>query len=127
MEYRTLGQSGCAVSGLALGTMTFGEEADEVASHAQLDVFVEAGGTLIDTADVYSDGTSEGIIGRWLAKQPPEVRSQVVLATKGRFAMGDGPTTPGCRGGTCATRWTLRCAGSMSTRSTSTRCTPSTR
>jgi aryl-alcohol dehydrogenase-like predicted oxidoreductase len=95
MEYRTLGQSGCAVSGLALGTMTFGEEADEVASHAQLDVFVEAGGTFIDTADVYSNGISEEIIGRWLAKQPPEVRSQVVLATKGRFAMGDGPNDAG--------------------------------
>jgi hypothetical protein len=44
MEYRTLGRSGCAVSTLALGTMTFGEETDEDASHAQLDVFVEAGG-----------------------------------------------------------------------------------
>ena len=95
MEYRTLGRSGCAVSTLALGTMTFGTEADEDASHAQLDVFFEAGGTLIDTADVYSDGASEEIIGRWLAKQPAEIRSQVVLATKGRFAMGDGPNDVG--------------------------------
>jgi aryl-alcohol dehydrogenase-like predicted oxidoreductase len=90
MEYRTLGRSGCAVSSLALGTMTFGDETDEVASHAQLDVFIEAGGTLIDTADVYSHGASEEIIGRWLGKQPAEIRSQIVLATKGRFAMGDG-------------------------------------
>jgi aryl-alcohol dehydrogenase-like predicted oxidoreductase len=90
MEYRTLGRSGCAVSTLALGTMTFGDETDEDASHAQLDVFVEAGGTLIDTADVYSDGVSEEIIGRWLGKQPAEIRSQIVLATKGRFRMGDG-------------------------------------
>jgi aryl-alcohol dehydrogenase-like predicted oxidoreductase len=44
MEYRTLGRSGCAVSTLALGTMTFGAESDEETSHAQLDVFVEAGG-----------------------------------------------------------------------------------
>ena len=95
MEYRTLGRSGCAVSTLALGTMTFGSEADEDASHAQLDVFVEAGGTLIDTADVYTDGASEEIIGRWLAKQPADIRSQVVLATKGRFAMGDGPNDAG--------------------------------
>jgi aryl-alcohol dehydrogenase-like predicted oxidoreductase len=90
MEYRTLGRSGCAVSTLALGTMTFGDETDEAGSHAQLDRFFAAGGTLIDTADVYSHGISEEIIGRWLAKQPAEIRSQVVLATKGRFAMGDG-------------------------------------
>jgi aryl-alcohol dehydrogenase-like predicted oxidoreductase len=89
MEYRTLGHSGCAVSTLTLGTMTFGRESDEQLSHAQLDRFVEAGGSLIDTADVYSQGVSEEIIGRWLAKQPAEVRAQVVLATKGRFAMGE--------------------------------------
>jgi aryl-alcohol dehydrogenase-like predicted oxidoreductase len=70
--------------------MTFGNETDEQGSHAQLDQFMAVGGTLIDTADVYTRGTSEEIIGRWLAKQPPEIRSQVVLATKGRFAMGDG-------------------------------------
>jgi aryl-alcohol dehydrogenase-like predicted oxidoreductase len=95
MEYRTLGRSGCAVSTLALGTMTFGHETDEDAAHAQLDVFVEAGGTLIDTADVYSSGASEEIVGSWLAKQPAEVRSQIVLATKGRFRMGDGPNDVG--------------------------------
>jgi aryl-alcohol dehydrogenase-like predicted oxidoreductase len=75
--------------------MTFGSESDERVSHEQLDVFVEAGGTLIDTADVYSGGVSEEIIGRWLAKQPPEIRGQVVLATKGRFAMGPGPNDLG--------------------------------
>jgi aryl-alcohol dehydrogenase-like predicted oxidoreductase len=90
MEYRTLGRSGCAVSTLALGTMTFGVETDEDGAHAQLDAFVEAGGTLIDTADVYGDGASEELIGRWLAKQPAEVRGQVVLATKGRFPVGEG-------------------------------------
>jgi aryl-alcohol dehydrogenase-like predicted oxidoreductase len=95
MEYRTLGKSGCAVSTLTLGTMTFGDETDEEASHAQLDAFVEAGGTLIDTADVYSRGVSEEIVGRWLAKQPADIRSQVVLATKGRFPMGDGPNDTG--------------------------------
>src|SRR4051794_24048350 len=90
MEYRNLGRSGCVVSTYALGTMTFGDETDEAGSHAQLDLFVESGGTLIDTADVYSRGLSEEIIGRWLGKQPAEIRSQVVLATKGRFPMGDG-------------------------------------
>jgi aryl-alcohol dehydrogenase-like predicted oxidoreductase len=95
MEYRNLGRSGCAVSALALGTMTFGAETDERGSHEQLDVFFDAGGTLIDTADVYSSGVSEEIIGRWLAKQPAAIRGEVVLATKGRFPMGEGPNDAG--------------------------------
>ena len=89
------GSSGVSVSTLALGTMTFGTETDEEASHAQLDRFMEVGGNLVDTADVYSHGDSEQIIGRWLAKRPPEVREQVVLATKGRFATGAGPNEVG--------------------------------
>jgi aryl-alcohol dehydrogenase-like predicted oxidoreductase len=91
MDYRTLGRSGCAVSNLCLGTMTFGAETDEAGSHAQLDRFVEAGGTLVDTADVYSAGTSEEIIGRWFASRPAEVTERVVLATKGRFPMSAEP------------------------------------
>ena len=54
MDYRTLGRSGCAVSSLCLGTMTFGTETDEVGAHQQLDQFTGAGGTLVDTADVYA-------------------------------------------------------------------------
>lgn len=95
MDYRTLGNSGCAVSALALGTMTFGSETDEAGAHAQLDRFVEAGGTLVDTADVYSGGASEEIVGRWLAARSPETRAQVVLATKGRFATASGPNDLG--------------------------------
>ena len=95
MDYRTLGRSGCAVSTLALGTMTFGNETDEQGAHAQLDRFVEAGGTLVDTADVYTAGASEEIIGRWLASRPADVRDQVVLASKGRFPMGEGPNDLG--------------------------------
>jgi aryl-alcohol dehydrogenase-like predicted oxidoreductase len=95
MEYRTLGRSGCIVSSFTLGTMTFGSESDERTSHAQLDVFLDAGGSLIDTADVYTAGVSEEIIGRWLAKQPEGIRSQVVLATKARFPMGAGPNDAG--------------------------------
>lgn len=95
MEHRTLGRSGCAVSSLTLGTMTFGHETDEAGAHAQLDAFLAAGGTLIDTADVYTRGASETIIGRWLARQPAEVRDRVVLATKGRFPMGDAPNDVG--------------------------------
>ncbi len=91
MEYRTLGRSGCAVSNLCLGTMTFGNESDEKVSHEQLDRFVESGGTFVDTADVYSKGVSEEIIGRWFASRPADVTDRVVLATKGRFPMADEP------------------------------------
>ena len=95
MRYRLLGHSGCAVSELCLGTMTFGAETDEAGSHEQLDVFVEAGGTLVDTADVYSAGVYEEIIGRWLAARPREVTERVVVATKGRFATDPGPNGNG--------------------------------
>jgi aryl-alcohol dehydrogenase-like predicted oxidoreductase len=90
MEYRTLGGSGCSVSSYALGTMTFGAETPEHEAHAQLDAFFEAGGTLVDTADVYAGGVSEEIIGRWLSTRPPGVQERIVLATKGRFPSGGG-------------------------------------
>ena len=95
MRYRLLGKSGCAVSELCLGTMTFGAETDEAGSHEQLDLFVEAGGTLVDTADVYSAGVSEEIIGRWLADRPADLTESVVLATKGRFATDSRPNGNG--------------------------------
>jgi aryl-alcohol dehydrogenase-like predicted oxidoreductase len=95
MDYRTLGRSGCAVSALCLGTMTFGNESDEKVAHAQLDRFIEAGGTLVDTADVYSAGESERIIGRWYAARPHDVTDRVVLATKGRFPTADDPNGAG--------------------------------
>ncbi|WP_421725776.1 aldo/keto reductase [Bauldia sp.] len=90
MHYRKLGNSGTIVSAYALGAMTFGMEADEATSHKILDDYTAGGGNFIDTADVYSRGISEEIIGRWLAARP-EVRDQVVIATKARFPMGDGP------------------------------------
>jgi aryl-alcohol dehydrogenase (NADP+) len=93
MEYRTLGATGTVVSVHCLGTMTFGHESDEETSHAQLDRFVERGGTFVDTADVYTHGRSEEIIGRWLAKSG--ARDRLVIATKGRFSMGDGPNDVG--------------------------------
>jgi aryl-alcohol dehydrogenase-like predicted oxidoreductase len=94
MEYRRLGNSGCVVSALCLGTMTFGAEADEATAHRLLDDYAAAGGNFIDTADVYSAGGSESIIGRWLAAHPTEAR-QMVVATKGRFPMGKGPNDLG--------------------------------
>jgi aryl-alcohol dehydrogenase-like predicted oxidoreductase len=94
MEYRLLGSSGCAVSALALGTLTFGNETDEAGAFDQLDSFVAAGGTLLDSADVYADGRSEEIIGRWLAARPG-MREAVVVATKGRFPTDDTPNGHG--------------------------------
>jgi aryl-alcohol dehydrogenase (NADP+) len=95
MDYRTLGRSGCAVSSFCLGTMTFGSEANEQSAHEQLDRFAEAGGTLVDTADVYSGGLSEEIIGRWFASRPAGITEPVVLATKGRFGLVDSPNGAG--------------------------------
>lgn len=87
MEYRLLGKTGLKVSALCLGAMTFGREAEETDSHAMLNYFAEHGGNFIDTADVYTHGVSEEIIGRWLSTKR---RSDYVIATKVRFAMGDG-------------------------------------
>ncbi|MGQ7296633.1 aldo/keto reductase [Quadrisphaera sp. KR29] len=95
METRLMGRSGCAVSAFTLGTMTFGKETDEAGAHAQLDAFVEAGGTLVDTADVYNAGVSEEVVGRWMADRPADVTDRVVLATKGRFPTGEGANDVG--------------------------------
>jgi len=94
MDYKKLGNSGAVVSAYALGTMTFGNEADEATSFQLMDDYVAAGGNFIDTADVYSAGTSEDIIGRWL-KAHPGVAEKLVIATKGRFPMGQGPNDLG--------------------------------
>jgi aryl-alcohol dehydrogenase-like predicted oxidoreductase len=94
MEYRTLGGTGTIVSSLCLGTMTFGNESSEEVSHDQLDRYLSDGGNFVDTANVYSAGVSEEIIGRWLAKRP-DARDRIVLATKGRFPMGEGPNDVG--------------------------------
>jgi aryl-alcohol dehydrogenase-like predicted oxidoreductase len=94
VEYRTLGGTGTVVSAQCLGGMTFGHESDAQAAHAQLDLFIEHGGNFIDTADVYSRGRSEEIIGRWLAARP-DLRDRLVIATKGRFPMGDGRNDAG--------------------------------
>jgi aryl-alcohol dehydrogenase-like predicted oxidoreductase len=83
------------VSVFALGTMTFGVETGEPEAHRQLDRFVDAGGTLVDTADVYGAGRSEEIIGRWFASRPAEVTGRVVLATKGRFPLDGAPNESG--------------------------------
>jgi len=81
------------VSVFGLGTMTFGDESDEETAFAILDRYYEAGGRFIDTADVYSHGISETIIGRWLKQSG--TRDQLVIATKARFSMGRAPEDRG--------------------------------
>lgn len=104
MEYRRLGRSGLKVSELCLGAMTFGEAdensfmhkvgATEDASFAIMDRALESGVNFIDTADVYGqDGLSERVVGKWMEER--KTRDQVVLATKFRFTMGDGPNRSG--------------------------------
>ncbi|MGC9398420.1 MAG: aldo/keto reductase [Anaerolineae bacterium] len=92
MDYRYLGRTGLKVSELCLGAMTFGRETEEEESYALLDRFAEAGGNFIDTANVYSHGVSETIVGRWLKERR---REDYVIATKVRFPMGDGPNDQG--------------------------------
>ncbi len=92
MKYNYLGRSGLKVSEICLGAMTFGREADEPTSHRMLDAFVAKGGNFIDTADVYGPGTSEEVLGRWMAKQS---RDDLAIATKVRFPTGEGPNDVG--------------------------------
>lgn len=80
MEQRTLGRSGLRVSRLALGTMTWGRDTDEHEAREQLEAFVDAGGTLVDTAASYAAGDSERVVGQLL--RDVVAREDVVLATK---------------------------------------------
>ena len=92
MKYTSLGNSGLKVSELCLGSMTFGRETNEETSYKMMDNFSGAGGNFIDTANVYSRGTSEEIVGKWLKRQR---REDYVIATKVRFPMGEGPNESG--------------------------------
>ena len=92
MKMRFMGRTGLKVSELCLGAMTFGREADEATSFKIMNRFVEAGGNFIDTADVYSRGISEEIVGRWLQGKP---RDNFVIATKVRGKMHEGANSEG--------------------------------
>jgi 1-deoxyxylulose-5-phosphate synthase len=101
MEYRRLGCTGLKVSTICLGTMQFGWSADAATGHVIMSRAVELGCNFIDTADVYSrwvegndGGVSEQIIGDWLAAGSVR-REDIVLATKVRGQMGDGPNDQG--------------------------------
>jgi aryl-alcohol dehydrogenase-like predicted oxidoreductase len=91
VEYRRLGHSGLKVSVVGLGTNNFGGRTDESASQKVIDAALDAGVNLFDTADVYSRGKSEEIIGRGIKGR----RDAIVLATKFRGPMGEGPNQQG--------------------------------
>ena len=93
MKHRHLGRSGLVVSRLALGTMTWGGDTDDDDAEVQLRSFREAGGTLIDTADVYVRGESERVVGRLLAKEGG--REELLIATKGWGSTGPYPMSRG--------------------------------
>ena len=95
MKFNPLGKSGLLLSELCLGTMIFGEEGsrgtDQNTAEKIVHKFLEAGGNHIDTANVYADGRSEEILGTAIKGR----RDQVILATKVRFSMGEGPNDQG--------------------------------
>jgi aryl-alcohol dehydrogenase-like predicted oxidoreductase len=101
VRLQALGRSGTLVSEFCLGTMTFGTETDEPEGHRILDEYVEAGGNFIDTADPYSDGLSEQIVGNWIARRGRS--DDLVIATKVFFPMGDDPNEQGL-----SARWIKR-------------------
>lgn len=98
-NFRTLGRSGLVVSPLALGTMTFGADrwgSAEQGARAVFDAYVDAGGNFVDTADVYSGGRSEEMVGRFIEERGN--RDQIVLATKAGFSRARGNVNAGGNG-----------------------------
>ena len=104
MEYRKLGGAGVKVSPLCMGAMTFGESdersvmhgiaSSEATAHKLMDRAFDVGVNFVDTADVYgNDGISERVVGNGLSAS--RKRNSIVLATKFRFTMGQGPNDRG--------------------------------
>ena len=101
VEKRQLGRSGLRVSRMALGTMTWGGDTDAEEAASQLVAFVDAGGTLVDTADIYGEGESERVLGSLLSDLVP--REDIVLATKAVARRTDGPFGGGASRGALLT------------------------
>jgi aryl-alcohol dehydrogenase-like predicted oxidoreductase len=101
VKQRHVGRSGLRVGRLALGTMTWGRDSDAEEAAAQLTAFVEAGGTLVDTADVYADGEAERVLGSLLGQVVP--RERIVVATKAVARRHEGPFGGGASRGALLT------------------------
>ena len=125
MRYRTLGRTGIKVSPYALGAMMFGAIANPDHDDAVRIIHraLDSGINLVDTADAYSHGESEEIVGKALKGR----RDDVVLATKAHLPMGDDPNQQGTRAAGWSARSRTRCGDCRPTTSTSTRCTARTR
>ncbi len=99
-SYYTLGRSGLRVSRLALGTMTFGDElgwgASEETARQLFNAYIDAGGNFLDTADLYTNGTSETLLGKYVAER--NLRDRVVIATKFTFNAEPGNPNAGGNG-----------------------------
>ena len=99
-DYLTLGRSGLRVSPLCLGTMTFGKEwgwgSEEETARIVFDRYVDAGGNFIDTADLYTEGHSEELVGKFIGERG--LRDRVVLATKFTFNAQPGNPNAGGNG-----------------------------
>jgi aryl-alcohol dehydrogenase-like predicted oxidoreductase len=91
MQYRTLGRSGVRISPICLGTMMFGGPTPEAEAISMIHAAVERGVNFLDTANMYNAGESERVVGKAIADR----RDRVVLATKGRQRVGDGPNDQG--------------------------------
>jgi hypothetical protein len=130
MRYRQLGASGLRVSALTMGTMTFGGtggfasvgSTDLDGARRQVDRCLEAGVNLIDTADVYSDGLSEEILGQVLQGR----RDDLLVAPRRACPWATAPTTPACPATTCSAPARPACGGCAPTASTCTRSTSGT-
>ncbi|MEY3696825.1 MAG: hypothetical protein RJA41_475 [Actinomycetota bacterium] len=83
MKTRVIGNCGLEVSEIGLGTMTWGRDTDEYEAREQFEIFIQDGGTFFDTADVYSDGQAETLLGQFLSESDLVKRNELVIATKG--------------------------------------------
>lgn len=130
MEYRQLGKSGLRVPVLSFGTGTFGGSgplfsnwgnSDAAEARRLIDISMEAGVNLYDTADVYSNGASEEVLGEAVKGR----RDSVLISTKTSLPMGDGPNETGSSRFGCFARWMTPCAALRPTISTSCNSMPS--
>jgi len=100
MDYYTLGKTGLKVSRLALGTMTFGDDwgwgADEANARQMFDTYLEARGNFIDTADMYTNGNSERMLGRFVKES--NTRDRVIITTKFSYNAESGNPNAGGNG-----------------------------